>query len=53
MSERIRVFLSIDIEDEPLLFRISYIHSMLDQEAAKLKLVEKDSIHFTLRFFGA
>jgi 2'-5' RNA ligase len=47
-----RVFLSIDIEDESLLSRVSRIQSRLDQEAAKLKLVEKDSIHFTLRFFG-
>lgn len=52
MSERIRVFLSIDIEDEQLLSRISYVQNKLDQEAAKLKLIEKDSIHFTLRFFG-
>lgn len=52
MLEKIRVFLSIDIEDESLLSQVSRIQSRLDQEAAKLKLVEKDSIHFTLRFFG-
>ncbi len=47
-----RVFLSIDIDDDALLARISRIQSKLDNKAAKLKLVEKDSIHFTLRFFG-
>lgn len=52
MSERIRVFLSIHIVDEPLLSRISNIQRRLDQDAAKLKIVEKDNIHFTLRFFG-
>lgn len=52
LSEKFRVFLSVHIVDEPLLSRISNIQRRLDQEAAKLKLVEKDSIHFTLRFFG-
>jgi len=47
-----RVFLSIDIDDDALLARISRIQSKLDSKAAKLKLVEKDNIHFTLRFFG-
>jgi RNA 2',3'-cyclic 3'-phosphodiesterase len=52
LSERIRVFLSIHIVDEPLLSRISNIQRRLDQDAAKLKIVERDNIHFTLRFFG-
>jgi RNA 2',3'-cyclic 3'-phosphodiesterase len=52
MSEKMRAFLSIDIEDESLLARVRYIQSRLDQEAARLKMVETDSIHFTLRFFG-
>jgi 2'-5' RNA ligase len=52
LSERIRVFLSIHIVDESLLSRISNIQRRLDQEAAKLKIVEKNNIHFTLRFFG-
>jgi 2'-5' RNA ligase len=52
LSEKIRVFLSVHIVDEQLLSRISNIQRRLDQEAAKLKIVEKDNIHFTLRFFG-
>ncbi len=52
MSEKIRAFLSIDFDDSALLSRIAYIQGKLDQESAKLKLIESDSIHFTLRFFG-
>ncbi|MFW9845105.1 MAG: RNA 2',3'-cyclic phosphodiesterase [Candidatus Thorarchaeota archaeon] len=52
MSSNIRAFLSIDIDDETLLSRISHIQSGLDREAAKIKLVEHDNIHFTLRFLG-
>ncbi|RDE13052.1 MAG: RNA 2',3'-cyclic phosphodiesterase [Candidatus Thorarchaeota archaeon] len=52
LSEKLRVFLSVHITDEPLLARISNIQRRLDQEAAKLKLVEKENIHFTFRFFG-
>jgi len=52
LTDRIRVFLSIDIDDESLLSRIFRIQNRLDQEAAKLRLVDRGSIHFTLRFFG-
>lgn len=52
LSSNIRVFLSIDIDDEALLSRINHIQNRLDREAAKLKLVERNNIHFTLRFLG-
>ena len=52
MDSSVRVFLSVDIDDEPLLSRITHIQTKLDREAAKLKLVERKNIHFTLRFFG-
>ena len=52
MSSSVRAFLSIDIDDETLLSRISHIQSRLDREAAKLKIVEDENIHFTLRFLG-
>lgn len=52
MSEKIRAFLSIDLDDSALLSRVAYIQSKLDRESAKIKLIESDSIHFTLRFFG-
>ena len=52
MSSEVRAFLSIDIDDDALLSRIAYIQQKLDLKAAKMKLVERDNIHFTLRFFG-
>lgn len=52
MTTDIRAFLSIDIDENSLLSRIAHIQQKLDLEAAKIKLVERDNIHFTLRFFG-
>ncbi len=52
MSELLRVFLSIDIEDELILSVIREIQSRLDRDAAKMKFVEIHNIHFTWRFFG-
>jgi 2'-5' RNA ligase len=52
MTDKIRVFLSIDIDDSVLLTKISDIQSRLNQEAAKMKLTKNDNIHFTWRFFG-
>ncbi|MHA2600618.1 MAG: RNA 2',3'-cyclic phosphodiesterase [Candidatus Thorarchaeota archaeon SMTZ1-83] len=52
MSEAIRAFLSVDIEDNALISRIAHIQQKLDRQAAKMKIVEPDSLHFTLRFFG-
>jgi 2'-5' RNA ligase len=52
MSSTVRAFLSIDIEDKTLLSHISQIQKRLDLQSAKMKIVEIDNIHFTLRFFG-
>ncbi|MHA1480685.1 MAG: RNA 2',3'-cyclic phosphodiesterase [Candidatus Thorarchaeota archaeon] len=52
MGENVRAFLSIDIEDTNLLTRITHIQEQLDRQAAKMKLVEQENIHFTWRFFG-
>jgi 2'-5' RNA ligase len=52
VSEDIRAFLSIDIEDQGLLSQIHTIQQRLDQAAAKMKMIKRDDIHFTLRFFG-
>jgi 2'-5' RNA ligase len=52
MNSVVRAFLSIDIEDRILLSRISQIQKRLDLQSAKMKVVETDNIHFTLRFFG-
>lgn len=52
MSDIVRAFLSIDIKDSELLSRVMNVQRKLDIEAAKMKLVEQDNIHYTLRFFG-
>ena len=52
MSEIVRAFLSIDIENQALFPYISEIQSKLDTNLAKMKIVEIENIHFTLRFFG-
>jgi 2'-5' RNA ligase len=52
LEDVVRAFLSIDIVDNTLLKRIASIQNQLDREAAKMKLVELENIHFTWRFFG-
>ena len=52
VSELVRAFLSIDIENQALLPQISETQSKLDNNLAKMKLVEIENIHFTLRFLG-
>lgn len=52
MNDLVRAFLSIDIDEETLLPHIGQIQQRLDPKAAKMKLVEINNIHFTLRFFG-
>ena len=52
MSEMIRAFLSIDIDNDSLLSQIQKVQQKLDLTAAKMKIVRRDNIHFTLRFFG-
>ena len=52
MNDLVRAFLSVDIDDQSLLTNIKQIQQRLDPLAAKMKLVEINNIHFTLRFFG-
>ncbi|MFW9805820.1 MAG: RNA 2',3'-cyclic phosphodiesterase [Candidatus Thorarchaeota archaeon] len=52
MSDIIRAFLSIEIEDQALLSQIQKIQQRLDKSSAKMKIVEISNVHFTLRFFG-
>ena len=52
MSDLVRAFLSIDIENQALLPQISEIQRKLNTNLAKMKLVEIENIHFTLRFLG-
>ncbi len=52
MVNSLRVFFSIDIQDDSLLSRIKQIQDRLDKGSAKMKLVEMENIHFTVRFLG-
>jgi 2'-5' RNA ligase len=52
VSDDVRAFLSIEIDDKNLLSQIRTIQQKLDQTAAKMKIVKEGNIHFTLRFFG-
>ena len=52
VSELVRAFLSIDIENQALYPQISETQRKLDTSLAKMKLVEIENIHFTLKFFG-
>ncbi|NHI83215.1 MAG: RNA 2',3'-cyclic phosphodiesterase [Candidatus Thorarchaeota archaeon] len=52
LSNTMRAFLSLDIEDSSLLSNIVRIQGKLDTDAMKVKIVERENIHFTLRFFG-
>lgn len=52
LTDMIRVFLSVDIDNPALISKITNVQDALNQDAAKMKLVEKENIHFTWRFFG-
>ena len=52
MSERIRSFISVDIEDPLILDRIERIKEMVLSTGVYMKPVEKENIHLTLRFLG-
>ena len=51
--ESIRAFIAIDIEDNKLIQKILDIQKELSLAGAKLKLVESQNIHFTLKFLGS
>lgn len=50
--ESIRAFIAVDIEDSNLVQKILDVQRDFLQTGAKLKLVEPENIHFTLRFLG-
>lgn len=50
--ERIRTFISIDVEDENILRELEGVQSLLIKSGADLKLVRRENIHLTLRFLG-
>jgi 2'-5' RNA ligase len=51
-DEQIRSFISIDLEDQQILSRITSILSSLQSLGGDLKPVERENIHLTLKFLG-
>jgi 2'-5' RNA ligase len=52
MAERIRSFISFDIDDEQIVKRFSEAQQLLVRTGADLKLVKPENIHVTMRFLG-
>ena len=48
MTETIRSFLAVDIDDLSILRKISQVKSMLNKTGADLKVVQDQNIHLTL-----
>ncbi len=51
-SGQIRSFISIDLEDEKILFQVESVMSSLSALGGDLKPVERENIHLTLKFLG-
>ena len=51
-DERIRSFISVDLDDPDINTRISKAQHDLEQTGASLKLVSAEILHLTLRFLG-
>ncbi|RLG40976.1 MAG: RNA 2',3'-cyclic phosphodiesterase, partial [Thermoproteota archaeon] len=49
---RIRGFIAIDVEDAGIVSKISEIQETLVASKARLKRVETENLHFTLKFLG-
>lgn len=50
--EKIRCFVSIDVEDPSVLANIAKVQQTLLSVGGGLKLVERENLHLTLRFLG-
>lgn len=52
MSDILRVFIAIDVEDQVLLSRIERVKDAIASTGVPMKLVETYNLHLTLRFIG-
>jgi len=52
LVERIRCFVSVDVEDASVLASIARVQQTLLSIGGGLKLVERENLHLTLRFLG-
>jgi 2'-5' RNA ligase len=50
--ENIRTFISIDLQDKEIIRNIINIQRSFREDNFKIKYVEEDNLHFTLKFFG-
>jgi len=48
----VRCFIAVEVNDPPILDGIGRAQSSLSTTGANLKLVERENIHFTLKFLG-
>src|SRR6266705_4663850 len=51
-GSQVRIFVSIDLEDEQILSKVGSIMSSLSALGGDLKPVERENIHLTLKFLG-
>lgn len=52
MSEVLRVFVAVDVEDPTLVGRIAHVRDLFVGTGVPMKPVEEQNIHITLRFIG-
>jgi len=50
--ERIRAFIAIDIDDPTLISKMVNVQESLSELGARIKFVEPENIHITLKFLG-
>lgn len=50
MSQLIRCFIAVDMKDDDILNKITRVQNLLPN--GSLKLVERENMHFTIRFLG-
>ncbi|MCD6348639.1 MAG: RNA 2',3'-cyclic phosphodiesterase, partial [Candidatus Korarchaeota archaeon] len=48
----IRSFIAVDVEEEEIIAKILRIQEEISTSTAKLKTVERQNLHFTLKFLG-
>lgn len=48
----VRCFVAVDVEDPAIVSKVAAVQQQLEAAGAKLKLVELENLHLTLRFIG-
>lgn len=52
VSERVRCFIAVDVEESDIVGKITKIQEELEGTGTRLKTVEPENLHITLRFIG-